>query len=188
MRRPTQRDSVAQDQCGFTLIEMLVVVLIIGIVLAFVSLSINPNGPADRLNTEAKRLQALTRAAADDALLYGREIGLDITRGGYRFLRLGDDGWQPIGGTDNPLRARKLGPDIVLVLIKQDEEQPRLAGAGKEDDEDDEQALRPEALFLSSGEIVPFELEIHAKGVDQRFHLIGQANGDLTLERVGRPR
>jgi len=174
-------------QRGFTLIEMLVVVLIIGVVLSFVSLSINPNGPSDRLNTEARRLEALVRAAADDALLYGREIGLDITRGGYRFLRLGDDGWQPIVGTDTPLRPRKLSEGVVLALIERDEDQPRLVSGDPEDEDDEEEAVRPEAVFLSSSEIVPFELEIYANDVDERFRLTGEANGDLEMERVGGP-
>lgn len=46
-------------QTGFTLIELLVVVLIIGVVMGFVALSINPSGAADRLDTEARRLDAL---------------------------------------------------------------------------------------------------------------------------------
>ncbi|MES1925490.1 type II secretion system minor pseudopilin GspH [Salinisphaera sp. T31B1] len=165
---------------GFTLIEMLVVVLIIGVVMSFVSLSLNPTGPADRLDTEARRLQALTQAAADDAVLYGREIGLDITRNGYRFLRLGDDGWQPINVPDSPLRARELGEGLVLALIERDEDTPRLA-SGETDDDD---AIRPETFFLSSGEIVPFSLELYARGVDHLYHLTGQANGKLTLERI----
>ncbi|GAB3685628.1 type II secretion system minor pseudopilin GspH [Salinisphaera aquimarina] len=164
---------------GFTLIEMLVVVLIIGVVMSFVSLSLNPTGPADQLDTEAKRLDALTCAAADDAILYGREIGLDITRDGYRFLRLGDDGWKPINVPDSPLRARKLSEGVVIALIEQDDDTPRLASGG-----DDEDAIRPEALFLSSGETVPFVLELSANGVDHLYHLSGEAGGTLTLDRL----
>ena len=65
MRQP--RHHQRRVQTGFTLVEVLVVALIIGVVMAFVSLSINPTGPADRLDTEAKRLEALATTAADDA-------------------------------------------------------------------------------------------------------------------------
>lgn len=165
---------------GFTLVEVLVVALIIGVVLGLVTLSINPTGPADRLDTEAKRLHALTETAADDAILYGRELGLDVVRGGYRFLRLGDDGWQPLAGSETPLRQRKLDGDLVLALIAADEDRPRLVDA----DEDEEDIVRPEAVFLSSGELIPFELELYSPDVDYRYRLTGEAAGRLELERI----
>jgi len=176
MRAP-RRDRLTQT--GFTLIEMLVVVLIIGVVMSFVSLSLNPSSAADRMDTDARRIEALTQTAADDAILYGREIGLDITRNGYRFLRLGDDGWQVINVPDSPLRARELSEGVVLTLVESDEDTPRLANG----DEDDDDTVRPEAFFLSSGETVPFALEISATGVDHFFRLTGQANGTLAMER-----
>lgn len=165
---------------------MLVVVLIIGVVMGFVSLSINPTGPADRLDTEARRLEALAQAAADDSVLYGREVGLDIVRGGYRFLRLGDDGWQPLNGTQTPLRQRELGDDLVIALIARDDDTPKLVQP--QDDEDEEDVLRPEAVFLSSGEFVPFELELYAPDVAHRYRLIGDAAGTLELKRLDGPR
>lgn len=188
MTRSAQRSRSRRRpaQTGFTLIEMLVVALIIGVVLSFVALSVNPTGAGDRLDTEARRLDALVGTAAEDAILYGREIGLDIVRGGYRFLRLGDDGWQPIADPESPLRERELGAAVVLALIEQDDAQPLLAGGEEEDD--DEDTVRPEAIFLSSSEIVPFELELYADGVDHRFRLRGEANGEITLERVGAAR
>jgi len=175
MRAP-RRDRLTQG--GFTLIEMLVVVLIIGVVMSFVSLSLNPSSAADRMDTDARRIEALTQTAADDAILYGREIGLDITRNGYRFLRLGDDGWQVINVPDSPLRARELSEGVVLTLVESDEDTPRLANGDEDDD-----TVRPEAFFLSSGETVPFALEISATGVDHFFRLTGQANGTLGMER-----
>lgn len=165
---------------------MLVVVLIIGVVMGFVSLSINPTGPADRLDTEARRLEALAQAAADDSVLYGREVGLDIVRGGYRFLRLGDDGWQPLNGTQTPLRQRELGDDLVIALIARDDDTPKLVQP--QDDEDEEDVLRPEAVFLSSGEFVPFELELYAPDVAHRYRLTGEAAGRLDLKRIDGPR
>lgn len=170
-------------QRGFTLIELLVVVLIMGVVLSFLSLSINPTSNADRLDTESRRLDALLRTAADDAVLYGRELGLDIVRGGYRFIRLGDDGWQVINRAESPLRPRDLPEGVAIALIERDEAQPRLAGGGDED-ENEEDALRPEAVLLSSGEFVPFELELYADDVDHRYRLTGEANGELSLDRV----
>ncbi|MES1930518.1 general secretion pathway protein H [Salinisphaera dokdonensis CL-ES53] len=156
--------------------------MIIGVVMAFVSLSINPTGNADQLDKEARRLEALITTAADDAVLYGREIGLDITRGGYRFLRLGDDGWQPLAGPDTPLRPRELGGELVLALIARDEDAPQLVSA--DEDEDEQDVVRPEAVFLSSGEMIPFELELFSPDVEHRYRLVGDAAGTLERERI----
>lgn len=173
--------------CGFTLIEVLVVVLIIGIVLSFVSLSINTNSAAQRLDREARRLAALAQTAATDAILYGAEIGIDITPKGYRFVHLTDDGWQVLGGPDQPLRPRELGPGLALVNVTvEDPNRPMLQPGGGDEgdsDEDDDIRRRPEALFLSSGEIIPFVLELHAEDAEQRYRLTGEADGSIELEQ-----
>lgn len=170
---------------GFTLIELLVVVLIIGISLSFVTLAINTNSAAERLDREAQRLAALAKTAATDAILYGIEIGLDITPKGYRFVRLTPEGWQLLTG-DNPLRPRELGSDLALVrLTVEDGERPKLFGR-KDDGQSKNKDVRrqPEALFLSSGEILPFVLELHARDVSQHYRLIGHTDGSIELKQV----
>lgn len=181
---------------------MLVVVLIIGIVMSFVSLSLDPTGPADRLQTEATRLNALSHAAADDAVLGGYQIGLDITGDGYRFLRYGNTGWQPITATDSPLRPRSLGPGLQLTrVIRNPHGKPHLGlfpqrsamssndGANSDSRtsqaaKDRRDAVHPDAVFLASGEIVPFTFELSADGVPYHFDLTGQANGTMSLKKV----
>lgn len=192
-------------QDGFTLIEVLVVLVIIGVVLTFATLSVNPSGPSDRLDTESQRLQALAEAAADDAVLYGQSIGLQLTRDGYQFITLGATGWQPINRRDSPLHPRSLDDDIHIdrVRVKNDKRKdnrgngptsgdlalPSSVVAPKDSsqsNDDDANVPRPDALFLSSGELVPFSLEVSADGVDHRFDVIGSPNGDITIERTRR--
>lgn len=171
---------------GFTLIELLVVVLIIGIVLTFVSLSISTNSAAERLERAAQRLEALAHTAATDALLYGMEIGLDITPDGYRFVKLTREGWQVLGGSQ-PLRPRELGPglELVAVTVEGGESTALINRGGEQNDRDGGIRRRPEALFLSSGALIPFTLELHARGVDRAYRLIGHPDGRIELETVG---
>lgn len=190
MQAPRQQVDCPAAARGFTLIELLVVVLIVGIVLTFLSLSINTNSAAERLDREAQRLEALAQAAADAAILYGAEIGLDITPDGYRFVSLGQDGWQVIAATDQPLRPRTLGAGMRIVRIsEEDEGRPSLLPGGDDegDEEDEDVRRRPEALFLSSGETLPFVLELYAADVAHRYRLVGQANGTLKLTRLDGP-
>lgn len=188
LRKPRQVNRLSASH-GFTLIELLVVVLIMGIVLTFLSLSINTNSAAERLDREAQRLEALARAATDEAILYGVEIGLDITPDGYRFVRLGQDGWQVIAAPDQPLRARTLDPGMRIVRISEEDEERATLPGGRDDsdDEDEDVRLQPEALFLSSGETLPFVLELYAADVAHRYRLVGQANGTLELNRLDGP-
>lgn len=198
MTRPTRPATTAAERArparplprrlqGFTLIELLVVVLIIGIVLTFVSVSINTHNAAQRLDREADRLAALVRMAATDALLFGTEIGLDITPDGYRFVELTKSGWQVIGG-DTPLHPRELGRGLKLVAVtSHNRERPQLIESGDDSEDDDAENVRrrPEALFLSSGMIVPFTLELHSEQTDEYYRLRGYPDGRIVLEQLG---
>jgi len=197
--RPAQRQRGTSTERGFTLIEILVVIIIIGVVLTFATLSVSPSGPSDRLDIESQRLLALSQAAADDAVLYGQTIGLHIKPDGYQFIVLGPAGWKPVQDPESPLRARPLDDDIHINRIATDGRDDNDGGgeitlpanvtgtsnrSDNGDEDDNSTAPRPDALFLSSGELVPFTLEFSADGVDHRFDVTGQANGDITLKRV----
>lgn len=194
-------------ETGFTLIEVLVVLVIIGVVLTFATLSVNPSGPSDRLDTASQRLLALAQEAADEAILSGETIGLQISDQGYRFIRLTDRGWQAIPAGDSPLRPRRLDNDIHIDRVNDNGNrdqrnqqvknltlpaspiagrQPGESAVQERNDEDDEQLAIPAALFLASGELLPFTLELSADGVDHRFDITGAPNGDIKLKRVDR--
>lgn len=196
-------------QGGFTLIEILVVLIIIGVVLTFATLSVNPSSSSDRLDTESQRLLALSQAAADDAILYGQTIGIQLTRHGYQFLVLGPAGWKTINDPDSPLRPRRLDDDIHIDRVQVTDEDRRdgsdnstssddialpasvvapdsSSDSSGSDDDKDETVPRPDALFLSSGELLPFNLEVSADGVDHRFDVVGSPNGDIRIRRVSR--
>jgi len=187
---------------GFTLLEVLLVVFIIGLMAGFAVLSIDDRASADRLEAEARRLEALLRTASEEAVLYGDELGFSATRDGYRFMRLGQDGWQVVQGSDNPLRQRKLDQGIDLRLLEGDPEDRRVTratsaaadpasrpddGADERDDDarnqDDEESHRPQVLFLSSGELTPFRLEMTMSGLPTRYVYEGELTGKLRMER-----
>ena len=88
---------------GFTLVELLVVVAIIGLASAAVVLAW-PD-PRGSLQTEAERFAARARAAQDDAIVEARDVALDVTRDGYGFEERRDGRWQAM--TDRPFEPRR---------------------------------------------------------------------------------
>lgn len=80
---------------GFTLLEMLVVVVIIGIVMGSVMVNAQP-GKRTVLEHQAQHLVFLLYAARDEARLRAQPIAWEATPEGYRFLVREHDAWQPL--------------------------------------------------------------------------------------------
>lgn len=74
---------------GFTLIEIMVVVTIIGILSGLVVMNIVTADPQKDLNREAQRLMAVLEMAQDEALFGRQDIGIQVTENSYSFARYG---------------------------------------------------------------------------------------------------
>jgi len=104
---------------GFTLIEILVVVVIIAILSFGVLLSVSLTGRDRELETESDRLLGLVNYAREQAELQTREFGVVFHDNGYQFVaydpRRGH--WRVVY-EDDALRQRKLpeGLDVTLVV------------------------------------------------------------------------
>ncbi|MFL9897807.1 GspH/FimT family pseudopilin [Paraburkholderia fungorum] len=101
----SSRDSCAGGRkraAGFTLLEMMVVLVIAGILVSLTALTMTRN-PRTDLNEEAQRLALLFESAGDEAQVRARPIAWQPFEGGFRFDVRTEDGWRP-------LRDELLGP------------------------------------------------------------------------------
>ena len=158
--------SARRQRSGFTLIELLVVVVIIGIVSAVVVLSLGLLGDDRALTDEARRLRSLVELAEDEALMQGREFGLEFMQSGYRFVEYDplQNRWSEIIG-DDLLRARELDEGMAFELYLEDRPvelslQPAMIQEEDDSANDDENDYAPHVLIMSSGDVTPFDVTI----------------------------
>jgi general secretion pathway protein H len=84
---------------GFTLLELLVVLVIVGITLGFISVNVIPN-ERQALQDEAQRIALLMQLARDEAIVRNRPVAFEAESERYRFLIREDDGWQVLSNDD----------------------------------------------------------------------------------------
>jgi general secretion pathway protein H len=151
---------------GFTLLELLVVLVIIGIVSSFAVLSTGLTGRNKPLDKESQRLLALMQMASEESVQKTEELGLTVGNDGYHFLRYDYDQntWQPL--EDDLYRERSLPDDLTLNLILEGRpivlEDPSQTDSSMELDKDTKsKTTPPQILFLSSGEVSSFSLTLH---------------------------
>ena len=94
---------LASSPRGYTLLELLVVIVILGIVAGMVSLSVTPT-EYRKMSEEVNRLAALFRIANDEARVSGEPIAWEADTNGYRFVQ--SDGVRGETDIDDPLRPR----------------------------------------------------------------------------------
>jgi len=133
---------------GFTLFELLVTIVIIGIVVSLAILAIGDN-QTEREERATATLGALIELARETAFFNGEDVALSFWRYGYAFHRLEENKWTPM--TEDPhLRTRLVPPDMELQLYLE----------GLEVELPQEEKDEPQVFILSSGEMTPFEVRI----------------------------
>ena len=100
---------------GFTLVEVMVVLAIIGIVLGMVSLNAIPN-PRQNLVNEAQRLALLLQLARDEAIVRNRLVAFEADTERYRFLVRNESVWEAVT-RDDLLRERPFKSAPVQLLL-----------------------------------------------------------------------
>lgn len=177
----------ASTASGFTLLELLVVLVIIGIVSSFAVLSTGLATHDKPLDKEAQRLLALMQMASEESVLKTEELGLTVSKDGYHFLRYEQNAWQPL--EDDLFRERNLPDDLALDLVLEgrpivleDPTQSDSKTKSSSDMKDDKDKVKaPQILFLSSGEVSPFALTVNEHpGTSQRV-IKSVGDGSFTL-------
>lgn len=189
-------------QQGFTLIEILLVVVIIGIMAGLASLAIGSNKPR-QLQQEAMRLQQRLLMAQDEAAFTQSNLGLIFTETGYQILQYDTEGdqWFPLQSDphsgSHPLRSLsdyeyaipiELSLEISGVPLKlsraKSSSRYSLSNNADHQDQSKKADLQPELLLLANGESSVFTIVMQLKHNPQSKQIL-HGDGFSLIKRTG---
>jgi general secretion pathway protein H len=134
---------------GFTLIEMMVVVVIIGILVGTITFGLAGRDREEKLRTEAERLALLIEMARSEAVQRNEEWGVAIGPADYRFFAFDATRKRWVEQKGQPFHARTVADMALVVHV----DAMSIPGAKAAPDV-------PSIIMFSSGEQTPFEVEI----------------------------
>jgi general secretion pathway protein H len=157
-----------RQQQGFTLIELMLVMAILGLIASSVMLTLpGSNRQQNSAQDSAITLQQQLQYAREYAMVRQQPLALAFNDNGYEFLVWQEESWQSFNTrglkpqqTEWPLSWQLLNQDMAE-LAQNEELNDGVFGSGDDSEQDDDSEIkRPDVLILPSGEMTAFTLKI----------------------------
>ena len=153
------RVAFKSKSAGFTLIEILVVVVLIGLLASVAVVTISSNSLNRDLEEQSRKLHAFLMLSLEEAVLRNTEIGLTIDSEGYEFLQYEDRKQRWLTAGVEFLRPVKFPEWLAIELEREVGEKVSLGDS--EDEVNDEEDLKiPDIMLFSSEEATPFKISL----------------------------
>lgn len=172
---------------GFTLLEVLVVIFIVGIMLGALMLSLQDRPEGEQARREAQRIKALVDLAREEAILNTAILGIRFDHTSYQFMQLTGNKWALLD--DRILRKRELDETLNLEFEQVEDAEPIKIDESKKDkddeDEEEEEEEPPQVAIYPTGELTPFRLIVETVGSPLAVSIEARTSGKLTIENIG---
>ena len=152
---------LTRARVGFSLLELLAVLIIVGVLAATVVLTYTSGSETRTLQTHAERFMLTVELARQKSTITNEIWGVKLSSSSYEFLRLLEDGeWYIVNET--PFQHRSIGSDYWI--------QGRLIGKSQNQHLSSSDGIKPDFVIYPSGEMSPFEVSLtHQVSQAERF-------------------
>jgi general secretion pathway protein H len=153
------RSAVRARSTGFTLIELMIVVFIIGLMAAAVVITFGGDRRDTQLDQEAERLHALFDYVREQAELQTRDYGFRVNKSGYSFVVFDvlQNQWRA-ADEDDAMRQREF-PETLEPQVVVDGRRIVLDQKAKDLEE-----FKPQVMIFSNGDLTSFEISLRRQG------------------------
>ena len=165
---------------GFSLIEIMVVVVIIGLISAAVIINFTGKSRDTELETAAERLEALFSYVREQAELQTRDYGFRVNDKTYSFVVFDVIGnqWRPVD-EDDSLREREF-PEGIQPIVTVEGRSVVLDTKRKKRDTDLED-FSPDILIFANGDMSSFEVALQREGAKDRARIYSDEQSEIRL-------
>ena len=158
--------------------------IVVGIMVSMAVMSFGALSDDADLDEESRRFAAILEAVQEDAMMQGREFGIEVMISSYRFVEFDPltRQWAEVVG-DELYDPRTLSEGLEFELFI-DEKRIELNPNAQEIDADDDTAVTieryaPHLFVFASGDSTVFEMHFWRPATDERRILRGDILGNL---------
>jgi general secretion pathway protein H len=157
-----------QNKQGFTLIELMIVLVILSITFTFALIAFGDFGESKRILFSAEQLVNNLRFAQYQAILETSTFGLRIDNAGYQILRFNPNAQWSVVSNQSIFKPFYFPKNTLITVYTDNHPRP-----GK-----------PTIIISASGSLTPFKIIFGSNKENKVAILSGSAQGDLNLNSV----